>query len=49
MGRLTLQATVFAMQRTGPAIPPGPYRFVDREYVIIRDRTTGQVIAVAGG
>ncbi len=49
MDRVTLQELAFAMPRTSPAIPPGPYRFVDREYFIIRDRTTGQVIAVAGG
>ena len=49
MDRLTLQATAFAMPRTSPAFPPGPYRFIDREYFIIRYRTKGQVIAVDGG
>jgi hypothetical protein len=49
MGRLTLQATAFAMPRTSPAIPPDPYCFVDREHFIIRDHTTGQVIGVDGG
>ena len=25
----------FAMPLTSPAFPPGPYRFIDREYLII--------------
>ncbi len=29
----------FAMPLTAPAFPPGPYRFVDREYLIISYRT----------
>ena len=29
----------FAMPLTSPAFPPGPYRFVDREYFIITYRT----------
>src|SRR6476620_6495434 len=29
----------FAMPLTSPAYPPGPYRFVDREYLIITYRT----------
>src|SRR6476659_1157347 len=29
----------FAMPRTSPACPPGPYRFVDRDYLIISYRT----------
>jgi acetoacetate decarboxylase len=29
----------FAMPLTNPAYPPGPYRFVDREYMIITYRT----------
>jgi len=29
----------FAMPLTSPAFPPGPYRFVDREYLIITYRT----------
>jgi acetoacetate decarboxylase len=28
----------FAMPLTSPAFPPGPYRFVDREYLIITYR-----------
>lgn len=30
----------FAMPLTSPAFPPGPYRFVDREYLIISYRTS---------
>ena len=29
----------FAMPLTSPAYPPGPYRFVDREYLVITYRT----------
>lgn len=29
----------YAMPLTNPAYPPGPYRFIDREYVIISYRT----------
>jgi acetoacetate decarboxylase len=29
----------FAMPLTNPAYPPGPYRFVDREYLTITYRT----------
>jgi acetoacetate decarboxylase len=31
--------SAFAMPLTSPAYPPGPYRFVDREYMIITYRT----------
>ena len=30
-----VRAKAFAMPLTSPAYPPGPYRFVDREYLII--------------
>ena len=29
----------FAMPLTSPAYPPGPYRFVNREYLVITYRT----------
>jgi hypothetical protein len=32
-------AQAFAMPLTSPAYPPGPYRFVNREYLIITYRT----------
>jgi acetoacetate decarboxylase len=32
-------ARAFAMPMTSPAFPPGPYRFVDREYLIVTYRT----------
>ena len=32
-------ARAFAMPLTSPAYPPGPYRFVNREYLIITYRT----------
>ena len=35
----------FAMPLTSPAFPPGPYRFVDREYLIVTYRTDPQALA----
>ena len=34
----------FAMPLTSPAFPPGPYRFVNREYLIITYRTDSAVL-----
>src|SRR6478672_3654411 len=34
-----VRARAFAMPLTSPAYPPGPYRFVDREFMIITYRT----------
>ncbi len=34
-----VRSTAFAMPLTSPAYPPGPYRFVNREYLIITYRT----------
>ncbi|MDE3009252.1 MAG: acetoacetate decarboxylase [Pseudomonadota bacterium] len=34
-----VRARAFAMPLHSPAFPPGPYRFVDREYLIISYRT----------
>ena len=34
-----LRARAFAMPLTSPAYPPGPYRFVNREYLIVTYRT----------
>lgn len=39
MNHVTLRDGAFAMPPTSPAYPLGPYRFVDREYFIIRYRT----------
>jgi acetoacetate decarboxylase len=35
----------FAMPLTSPAFPPGPYRFVDREYFIVTYRTDPAALA----
>jgi acetoacetate decarboxylase len=35
----TVRAAAFTMPLTNPAFPPGPYRFVNREYFIIQYRT----------
>jgi acetoacetate decarboxylase len=34
----------YAMPLTSPSFPPGPYRFFDREYVIITYRTTREAL-----
>lgn len=39
MDQATLRRSAFAMPPTSPAFPPGPYRFVDRQYFIIKYRT----------
>ena len=39
MNETEIRNTAFAMPLTSPAYPPGPYRFVNREYVIITYRT----------
>lgn len=44
MDRSTLRSSAFAMPPTSPACPPGPYRFVDRQYFIIRYRTDPEAL-----
>lgn len=39
MNIVDVKRQAFAMPLTSPAFPPGPYRFVDREYLIIAYRT----------
>jgi acetoacetate decarboxylase len=34
-----IRKRAFAMPLTSPAFPPGPYRFIDREYLVITYRT----------
>ena len=40
----TVRASAFAMPLTNPAFPVGPYRFVNREYFIIRYRTDSDAL-----
>jgi acetoacetate decarboxylase len=40
----TVRATAFAMPLTNPAFPPGPYRFINREYFIIQYRTDPEAL-----
>lgn len=40
-----VKSSAFAMPLTSPAYPCGPYRFVDREYLIITYRTDPEVLA----
>ena len=37
--RTTSGAAAFAMPLTSPAFPPGPYRFMQREFLVITYRT----------
>jgi hypothetical protein len=39
-----VKARAFAMPLTSPAFPPGPYRFVNREYLIITYRTDREAL-----
>ena len=39
-----VRKSAFAMPLTSPSYPPGPYRFVDREYMIITYRTDPEAI-----
>jgi acetoacetate decarboxylase len=39
MKETDVRQRAFAMPLTSPAYPPGPYRFVNREYLIITYRT----------
>ncbi|HYL33079.1 MAG TPA: acetoacetate decarboxylase [Stellaceae bacterium] len=39
-----VRARAFAMPLTSPAYPPGPYRFVNREFLIITYRTDPEVL-----
>ncbi len=39
MNPADVRRSAFAMPLTSPSYPPGPYRFVDREYMIITYRT----------
>lgn len=39
-----VRAKAFAMPLTSPTYPPGPYRFVDREYLIITYRTDPEAL-----
>jgi acetoacetate decarboxylase len=39
-----VRRTAFAMPLTSPAFPPGPYRFVDREFLIVTYRTDADAL-----
>lgn len=39
-----IRQNAFAMPYYNPAYPPGPYRFVDREYLILTYRTDPAVL-----
>jgi acetoacetate decarboxylase len=39
MKEAEVRERAFAMPLTSPAYPPGPYRFIDREFLVITYRT----------
>ena len=39
-----IKNSAFAMPLTNPAFPPGPYRFFNREYIIVTYRTDPEVL-----
>jgi acetoacetate decarboxylase len=39
-----VRARAFAMPLTNPAFPPGPYRFTDREFLVITYRTNPEAL-----
>ena len=41
----SIKKTAYAMPLTNPAYPPGPYRFIDREYMIVTYRTDPAALA----
>jgi acetoacetate decarboxylase len=45
MTEADVKERAFAMPLTSPAFPPGPYRFADREFLIITYRTDPDVLA----
>ena len=42
-----IRDTAFAMPLTNPSYPPGPYKFVNREYMIITYRTDMDALRAA--
>jgi len=47
MNATEIRTRAFAMPLTSPAYPPGPYRFVNREYLIITYRTDPEKLRAA--
>ena len=45
MEEADVRKNAFAMPLTSPAFPPGPYRFVNREFFIITYRTDPEALA----
>lgn len=44
MDEADVRARAFSMPLTSPAFPPGPYRFVDREFFIVTYRTDPEAL-----
>ena len=44
MNATDLRERAFAMPFTSPAFPPGPYRFVDREFLVVTYRTDPEAL-----
>src|SRR5512139_324833 len=45
MTEAEVRSRAFAMPLTSPAFPPGPYRFINREFFIISYRTDPDALA----
>ncbi len=43
-----VRSTAFAMPLTSPSFPRGPYRFIDREYLVITYRTDPAALDARG-
>ena len=48
MKEAEVKARAFAMPLTSPAYPPGPYRFVNREFLVITYRTDPEKLRARG-
>src|SRR5215467_3846126 len=44
MDEAALRKAAYAMPLNSPSYPPGPYRFIDREYMIISYRTDAEAL-----
>ena len=47
MDEASLRKAAYAMPLSNPSYPPGPYRFIDREYMIITYRTDGMLCSAS--
>ena len=48
MDEATLRKAAYAMPLSNPSYPPGPYRFIDQEYMTTSSRTDFVIEPIAG-